>query len=314
MTTEAMSETLDPPASAPRALSPTRPLYWSMRRELWENRSIFIAPLIASGVVLLGFLVSAIGMPHRRLATLSLPPEQQAAVVAMPYDSAATAMILTMVAVAVFYCLGALHDERRDRSILFWKSLPVSDLKTVVAKALTPLAVMPLVFFPIIIATQLAILLLSAVILVLNGVPATAPGMFPAALATPVVLSYGMLTLSLWLAPIYGWLMLVGAWARRAPLLWAVLPPLALGAFEKLAFNSTHFLHLLGNRISGSYAAAFVVHTHDELKARGGPPSLGLADIDAGKFLSSPGLWLGIIVAVGFFAGAVWLRRRREPS
>src|SRR2546427_1364347 len=132
----------------------TRPMRWSLRRELWENRSIYMAPLIVAAVVLFGFMISTIGMPGRRRALLMLAPAQQRATVGMPYHIAATMLILTALIVGVFYCLDALHGERRDRSILFWKSLPVSDRTIVLAKASIPLVVLPLLIFAIIVTTQ----------------------------------------------------------------------------------------------------------------------------------------------------------------
>jgi ABC-2 type transport system permease protein len=249
-------------------------------------------------------------MPHRRLETLMLSREKQAAVISQPYDAAAMALIVTMVIVAAAYCLGALHGERRDRSILFWKSLPVSDLTTVLSKMAAPMAVLPVVTAAVILAVQLAILLLSTVILAVNGVsPAVPLQLF----ATPVVLIYGLVTLTLWYAPIYAWFILVSGWARRAPFLWAVLPPLALCLFERLAFGTTHLLKLLGYRMSGGVSEAFVSKAETAMKAHGHIPAVGLSQLDPGKFLASPGLWLGLIFAAACLAGAVYLRRRREP-
>src|ERR1700719_4587151 len=114
---------------APSVLTATRPMYWSLRRELWENRSIYIAPLAVAGVALFGFSLSSIAGIWEK--PLRLNPAQPQA----PYDMAAGLMMLTGIVVSVFYCLDALHGERRDRRILFWKSLPVSDLTTVLAKA-----------------------------------------------------------------------------------------------------------------------------------------------------------------------------------
>ena len=127
-------------APAPAAMTKTRPFLWSLRRELWEYpRSITLGPVIAAAVVLFGFTVSALHQPLYRRNALALPPAKQAIVIALPYDIAAMAIIVTGLIVAGFYCLGALHNERRDRSILFWKSMPVSDLVTVLAKAtMTP--------------------------------------------------------------------------------------------------------------------------------------------------------------------------------
>ena len=118
--------------------APTRPLYWSVWRELWENRSIYIAPLIVAAVQVFGFAISTIGLAERRRAVLLLDPAKQRAAIEQPYDMAAMMMLFTVFLVGVFYCLDALHGERRDRSILFWKSLPVSDLTTVLSKLIDP--------------------------------------------------------------------------------------------------------------------------------------------------------------------------------
>src|SRR6266704_1063821 len=147
----------------------TRPFYWSVRRELWENRSIYIAPLIVAAVQVFGFAISTIGLAERRRAVLLLDPAHKRAAIEQPYDLAAMMMIFTVFIVGVFYCLDALHGERRDRSILFWKSLPVSDLTTVLSKAIIPLAVLPLITFVIVIATQLVMLLWTSANLLAHG-------------------------------------------------------------------------------------------------------------------------------------------------
>jgi ABC-2 type transport system permease protein len=307
------SDTAPDAAFEPRVATPlsaTRPFYWSVRREIWENRSLYIAPLAVAALALVGFLISAIGMPERRLTTLMLSPEKQAAVISQPYDFAAMALIVTMAIVAAAYCLSALHSERRDRSILFWKSLPVSDLTTVLSKMAVPMAVLPVVTAAVVLATQLATLLLSTVILAVNGVsPAVPLELF----STPVVLIYGLVTMTLWYAPIYAWFLLVSGWARRVTFLWAVLPPLGLCAFERLAFGTTHLARLLAYRMSGGVSEAFISKAETATKAHGHIPVVGLSQLDPGKFLASPGLWLGLIFVAACLAGAVWLRRRREP-
>lgn len=293
--------------------SRVRPLYWSVRRELWETRSIYIAPAAAAVVVWCGYLISTIGMPARRLETLKLDPAHQSIVMGQPFVAAHAAITLTVMIVAAFYCLGALFNERRDRTILFWKSLPVSDLKTVLSKAAVPMAILPVVGLVVTVVAQAVILLLSTLILAAAGVSAATPWTPGFVAGEGVALLYAWVTLTLWLAPVYGWLLLVSVWAKRAPFLWAVLPVLALALLEKLAFNSTHVLHLLFDRITGSYDAAFVTASAAELKARGGMPALGLDALDPGKFVTSPGLWLGLIAFAGLLAACVWLRRRREP-
>src|SRR5208337_2381181 len=140
---------------APVAMSVTRPMYWSVRREVWENRSIYVAPLAVAGVILFGFLIRVITLPHRMPAVWALDPAHQRHAIAMPYDFAAGLLMLTQLLVGVFYCLDALYGERRDRSILFWKSLPVSDLTTVLSKASIPLVVLPLLTWAITVVAQL---------------------------------------------------------------------------------------------------------------------------------------------------------------
>src|SRR5258707_9925437 len=158
----------------------TRPMYWSVRRELWENRSIYIAPLIVAAVQVFGFAISTIGLAERRRGVLLLDPAHQRAAIEMPYDVAAMMMIFTAFIIAVFYCLDALHGERRDRSILFWKSLPVSDLTTVLSKASVPLVILPLLAFAVNVCVQLIMLLMSTANLLTHGVtPATTWSQFP---------------------------------------------------------------------------------------------------------------------------------------
>ena len=296
---------IDPQVPAPAAARETRPMYWSIRRELWENRSIYVAPLAVAAVVLFGFLVSSIGLPQRRRAVLKLGLAQQRAAIEVPYDVAATMICLTAFIVGVFYCLDALHGERRDRSILFWKSLPVSDRTTVLSKASIPLVVMPLLIFPIIVTTQLIMLLWTNTLLLLSHLGATTSAQLPL-LQQPLILLYSLVVIALWHAPIYGWLLLVSGWARRATFLWAVLPLLALGVLEKIALNTSHFASLIKYRLISFVTEAFAFTP--------GKVALDpLTQVTPGRFLSTPGLWLGLLFAGAFLAAAVRLRRNREP-
>src|SRR5258708_11711548 len=146
------------PESAPAVMPASRLLYWSVRRELWENRSIYIAPLAAAGVLLFAFLISLMVGPHKMRGWPALDPAKQRATIETPYDIAAALIMGTAFIVGLFYCLDALYSERRDRSILFWKALPVSDLTTVLSKLSIPLALRPLLSFSITVATQLTLL------------------------------------------------------------------------------------------------------------------------------------------------------------
>jgi ABC-2 type transport system permease protein len=228
----------------------------------------------------------------------------------MPYDVAAMMIMFTAFIVAIFYCLDALHGERRDRSILFWKSLPVSDRTTVLSKAFVPLVILPSLTFVVIQATQLIMLLISTLALAPSGLAGTTWTNLPV-LRLSVILFYYLITDALWQAPIYGWLLLVGGYARRATFLWAVLPWLAVCAIEKIVIGTSYFAQMLNRRITGSYQHAFVVVQYP--KDAHVPIVDRLTQLDPLKFLSSPGLWIGFVIAAAFIIGAIQLRRYRGP-
>jgi ABC-2 type transport system permease protein len=285
----------------------TRPFYWSVWRELWENRSIYVAPLIVAAVQVFGFAISTIGLAERRRAVLLLDPAKQRAAIEVPYDVAAMMMIFVVFIVGVFYCLDALHGERRDRSILFWKSLPVSDLTTVLSKIAIPLAVLPLVAFALIVCVQLIMVLMTSANLLVHGMsPATTWAHFPV-LQNWVVMLYGLIAIALWHAPIYGWLLLVSGWARRATFLWAVLPLIVIQVFEKITFGTSYFASMLKHRLMGFAPHAFGFH------GEGHPTIDSLAQLTPGRYLGSPGLWVGLLVAAAFLFAAIRLRRYRGP-
>ena len=295
---------LDAQEIVPVAISLTRPLYWSVRRELWENRSIYIAPLAVAAVALFAFCMSAIAGIWEN--ALKLDPAQASEAVAQPYDIAAGLMMLTCIIVSVFYCLDALHSERRDRSILFWKSLPVSDLTTVLAKVSIPLVVLPLLTFAIIVAMQGIMLLLSSLIIVGRGQSVAALWTKLSFFRMSLLTLYHILTAhALWPLPIYCWLLLVSGWARRATFLWAALPLVAIGGVELIVFRTGHFAALVGSRLIGA-APAF--DSPDNMF-----PSGPMTHITAVTFLSSVGLWIGLVVSAMFLAAAVRLRRYQAP-
>jgi len=174
----------------------------------------------------------------------------------------------------------------------------------VLAKASIPLVVLPLLTFAIAVITQWIMLLLSTLVLLGSGLSAAT--LWRQVTWSQMMLLYHLLTVHvLWHAPIYAWLLLVSAWARRMAFLWAALPPLAIGVLEKIAFNTKHFAAMLGYRFSGPEAFSFT--------APGSSAMHPMSHLELGKFLSAPGLWTGLVVAAIFLAGSVRLRRYREP-
>ena len=288
------------------APQPTQPYFWSVRRELWEHRSVWIAPLAAAGCVLFGFVVSLSRTPHTLKNISKITPENLMAIRFAPFGIAALAIILTSVVVGIFYCLGTLYNERRDRSVLFWKSMPVSDWTTLLSKITIPLVVLPIIAFVVVCATEFLMYLLD------RGATASRGGVFAQLWSTVpltqvwVDVAYGIVTLTLWHAPIYAYLLALAAWVKKGPFLWAIVPPIGLSVFEKIAFDTSYISGAIHDRFFDGFGAAF----------SGGVASkhvFHLPVMDPAKFVTAPGLWIGLAIAPALLALAVWLRRGREP-
>src|SRR5215472_16816487 len=299
---ETMPEATGATAPGYRHAAP-QPFYWSVWRELWENRSIYVAPILVAIVVLFGFLVSTIGLPERRREVLLLDSVKARAAIEVPYNMAAIMLILTTFIVGVFYCLDALYGERRDRSILFWKSLPVSDSTTLLSKATIPLVVLPLVTFAVITATQFVMMLWTSVLLISHGMSPASTWTYVPLFRNLFILLYGLAAIALWHAPIYGWALLVSGWARRATFLCAVVPLLAIGVFEKITFGTSHFASMLKDRLIGFAPEAFAFNAH----------SIADLQLTPLRYVSTPDLWFGLVFAAVFLAAAIRLRRYRGP-
>lgn len=294
-------------ATAPMLISPARCAYWAVRREIWENRSVYLVPLGAAVIFLFGFLISMLTARQRMHGVATLDPAQRHQLLFFPYEIAGALIMGTGFIVGVFYSLDALYGERRDRSILFWKSLPVSDLTTVLSKMSVPLVVIPLVTFVITLAAQFVMLLLSSLVLLGSGVSlGTIWSDAPVFHASGGLLYHIVTVHGLWYAPMYGWLLLVSAWAPRAPFIWAFLPPFVIGGVEKLAFNTSHFLDFLLYRLAGPQPSTAM--------APGGTMTDIMTALTPWQFFSEPGLWIGLIITAGFLYGAVLLRRYRGPA
>lgn len=290
----------EPRAVPPSVTANTRPLYWCVRRELWENRAIYVAPLVVAAVALLGFLIATLG---RALSTPDLA--KRLAILEEPLTFAMGVLMATTYVVGIFYCLDALHSERRDRSILFWKSLPVSDFTVVLSKAIIPFVVLPVLTMVMIIALQWVMLLVASLVVAGSGLSVSA---FWANVSLPrmtVMLGYHLFTAHvLWYAPIYTYMLLISGWVRRAAFLWAALPPVAIGVIEKVAFNTRHFSSWMLYRFAGPQNFDF---------PHAGNMPMQMAHLDLAGFFSTPGLWAGLLLAAIFFVATVRLRRVRGP-
>jgi len=278
-----------------RSPQPLPTFYWSVRREIWQNSSLYAVPLLAAAVQVASLFYTAIWV--LQAGTVGVKTH---------YQFSGAMLTLSASLVGFYYCTEAVHAERRDRSILFWKSLPVSDVSAVLAKAFVPLVFLPVIVFLVGTAVQLLMLAVSSAFAIRFGVDAEVHRITSDLIRIPLGLSYGIGMITVLQAPIYGWLLLISSWARRAPALWAVLPPIALCVAEKLSFNTTHVAAALGHRFVGAYQEAFALFDSGPVVF----PVLGtVAPRGPVSFLTGSDVWLGLLLTVVFIFAAARLRR-----
>lgn len=298
-----------------------------LRRELVEHPASWMVPAVLGALFVVAALFAVFGIARVGIDEVQfssdfiaedVDPASVRAALTVMFLPIATLFAGVIGVIIAFYLLDALYAERKDRSILFWKSLPVSDLKTVGSKYLTGLLAMPLQALVLFVATAVLVWLIAGVAGAVAGTGQLLLQGPMALLQAALVMAYGLLAFGLWFAPVHGWLLLVSAFARRAVLAWAVLPPLLVIVAEKVLFDSQYFAYTLGQRVSGGMELAFsgdgsaAIVAEDEGFSAVFPALSEL--MTPGRFLASPELWAGLVVGAIFLAGAVWLRRWRDDS
>lgn len=299
-----------------------------LRRELWEHRSIYVTPGV---IMLLVVLLSVTGQVTLStfgqevdiaiLGASNLGVTERSAAISVVMTGVASFFVLAMVVLVVFYALDALYAERKDRSILFWRSLPCTDSETVLSKLLTALIVIPLVTFVAIAVTHVLVLAASSIWLGVRGANAwhllwTAAPFLDNWLATVVFL----LALPLWLSPFVGWFLFVSAWTGRSPLLVAFLPILVLPMLEKSLIGTGVLAEAFFVRTAslplfrGMDTADFLFMDGDNVALAEGATVSLLPLMDLSRFFGSASLWLGLVVCGLFTAAAIYVRRYRDDS
>ena len=334
---------------------PMNNMTWLLRREFWENKgSFFWAPAVVA-LVLFTFVAGSVAYAFAshggiggiggsivvdghtvskagQLAALPLSAQTEiASVIANTYMAAALPLFGLLPLVVFFYCLAALYDERRDRSILFWKSLPVSDQMTVLSKVLTALFVAPLIAIAIGTAVSLLMLFFSLAVAAQAGLNLIGPVLSQQAFFLAPFRLIGLLPVyMLWAIPTVGWLLLVSAWARSKVLVWAVGVPVLLVVLARWA---DYLLAQFGNVNAALYP--FVVDVAARVLA-GLVPGIwatygdvtavtmaasGKRTVDAGVLfeqswmtLLQPGMWAGVAVGAAMIYAAMRLRRYRDEG
>ena len=296
-----------------------------IRREYWENRALWIAPLIVAGIILISAAFGGIHTGDKgsfSFGTSDGPSEAEIAALAgslnkreMIYGTtimAFTAFQLVVLGFVVFfYLLDSLLSERKDRSILFWKSLPVSDSQVVGSKALVALVTTPIYVLLVSAATQLVFAIVWW--LRMRGGPLADLLMpFDASVWAQVQAGTWILAFVtiLWYLPIAGYLLLVSVWARRNAFLWAVLPIVGILLAEGLLMRSHRFADFLGRRFSGVFQ--IMGFEHETIPDDGS--ALALFAKHAAAVLSNWETWIGVAVAAAAFFAVVRIRRYRDDS
>jgi ABC-2 type transport system permease protein len=302
-----------------------------IRRELIEHRSSWVATAVFGGLFVLVAIAAVFGIGRVGVTVsfneMGSQVDPFALREGLRFMLLPMAMVLYLVMnfVVIFYFLDALYAERKDRSILFWKSLPVSDLQVVASKYLTGIVAIPLITVAVFIATAVLVMMVGGIGLAATGhgplVGLTgewlteAPGSL---LQVTLIFLYTLAFQALWYAPVDGWLLLVSAFAKRGVLGWAVLPPALVVVGERLLLGSRHVLDLIGYRLAGGFDLAFRGDGYGGLINSGDMvvssfPTLGDIATPA-RLLAAPSVWIGIAVGVALLAGAVWLRRWRDEA
>ena len=310
--------------------------YWLVKREFWEHKGGFVtAPIVAGAIAfLLNAMLIAVGEAHTGIgnfhSNFSRAYEDadlvQAGAVIDGLLYGMTYLVLIVTAIVVFfYCLGALYDDRRDRSILFWKSLPLSDTDTVLSKVASAVLLAPAVAMVVGVVTGLMLAIMFALVGAYHGL-----SIWPLLMqAHPIKVIVNLVLLiplyAIWALPTVGWLMLCSAWARSKPFLWAIALPLGSAAIvgwmcwmagvRGVALNYMHYV--TGRLLGGLVPAGWVTEASSLAGLDTSNPAAALDKVNLAyhySTLAQPSVWIGAIAGIAMIAGAIWFRRWRDDS
>ena len=316
---------------------------WLLRREFWEHKgAMFWAPVVAASLMVLfvggAFLFGTSHIPgeitHNGRAvhigaafhTIDAEKKQEiVSVIANAYLAPSAPLYAMLAFIAFFYCLGALHDERRDRSILFWKSLPVSDTQTVLSKVITACVVIPLLVIAASVIMSLALMLIAGLFLGFHGINMFGPVLSNGDFYLTPLRMVGLLPVYvLWALPTVGWLLMVSAWAKSKVFLWAVGTPIMAVLVVKWLdflfglridmdwFVQNVIMRGLVGLVPGHWFA--LAKVQPEAMVDNHAVSMGNVFTESWMTLATPGVWLGAIAGVAMILAATRLRRWKDEG
>jgi len=297
-----------------------------VKREYWEHRgAMFITPMAMAaffaGIMILGALTGdGLTVNEHKFSFLDHLPEAVEKFEGIDQEERSKGvqiglyapMVLfgfVMLIISLFYTLGSLYDERKDRSILFWKSLPISDTTTIASKFISVCILIPALYFVVIAAFQLFLLLFTTVGAWFGGSSGVTIWASSNLFGVLFNCLMSLIVASLWLAPIWAWLMFASSWAKKVAFLWGTLPIFLISIAEGWIFHSSNFIEMVGIRI----ASGFAILNSNMNNLLGGD----MFDVPVWNWYQTFGnmeFWMGLFVSAVFLAGAIYTRRHRDES
>lgn len=322
---------------------PVSKFRWLLRREFWEHKGGFFWAPIFTGAIFMGLVLMAITIGevtvdrnNVNVASLNLGLLTEKVMTPEVRDHIARGVQVSLYLVyalfgvvlffvTFFYGLGALYDDRRDRSVLFWKSLPLSDGQTVLSKAVTALVMAPVLSLAGAVLTGLLFLIVISAYVGFYGINPlplfwTNFAVFKALGTLLAILPIQ----ALWALPTIGWLLLVSAWAKSKPFLWALIIPVGAGIivswFDLMKsvtqLPDTWFWENIVARLLFSMFPGGWLEVSTGAREINSPEDLlGLVDLSSiYGTLATPQMLIGIVAGVAMIFAAVHLRRKRDEG
>ena len=326
-----------------------------LKREFWEHKGGFLwAPVVAVGIFL---LLSLMGLGVGEMAARKIPDTAQVnidggsfkvngldlgqltekmtpqelrqvgGVIDLSLLMSATWPLIVLTFVVFFYCLGSLYDDRKDRSVLFWKSLPLSDSATVLSKVASAAVMAPLLAIAVGVLAMFGFLVICSGIVALHGGNPLTLLWGPASpLKVAGLLIASLPVYALWALPTIGWLMLCSSWARSKPFLWAIMIPVFAGILVTW-FDLMHVFNLEStwfwkNVVARSLVSVAPGSWFDVVDFGAMPGKYEMPDAIGAAMglrtmysvLLTPQLWIGVVAGAAMILGAIRMRRWRDEG
>ena len=312
---------------------------WLLKREFWEHKGGFlwaqvvVGTLIALGLTVSASIMTAIGSKHgmringEQITNLSqaLSPAEKAEVMqglSQGYIALSSPLFIVLAVVVFFYCLGCLFDERKDRSVLFWKSLPVSDGETVLSKVAMALVVAPVIAIATAFATSLFVLVVGCILASISGLNLWGVFAMADTWLAPFQVAAMLPVYVVWALPTIGWLMMVSSWARTKVFLWAVGVPVLTGIllswFEAIfdtGLRVDWFWHnIVGRGLLSAVPGSWFGFVQGGLSHGPSDESFGLIMMESWKTLASMHAVIGAAVGAAMIYTATRIRRWKDEG